>query len=131
MEQTTSISPTVRPPATPAKAVTNGAATSNDEAHLAGLRRINDYHASSLRQEDALNAAIGVYNADLLWIGAHVQKAIKQYLADSPCTLEYLQRVAPTLETSMQVARQIDRFSQIELQERRRREKIAASANNK
>jgi hypothetical protein len=43
--------------------------------------------------------------------------------------MEYVQKVKPIVETALQIARQIDRFSQIELQERRRRQKETAGRN--
>lgn len=134
MEESKAATPR-RPPASPPKETVapNGNATSLAAAngHAAALRRIGDYYVKSINQEDPLNAAVGVCNADLLWIGAQVQEALKSYLEDGPSTIDRIQKVKPVIDTALQLARQVDRFSQIEIQERRRQEIEAAPTENK
>ena len=130
MEESTTAS---APPASPPKKTVgaNGNATSltATNRHGAALRRIGDYYVCSINQKDPLDAALGVYNADLLWIGAHVQEAIKNYLKDGPNTVDQILKVKPVIDTVLQLARQVDRFSQIEIQERRRQDAAAALAD--
>lgn len=117
--------PAVSSPRTLSRSNGNEPASTADRLQVI-RRRISEYRETSLSKGDPLEAALGAYNADLITIGSHVQEAIKAYLATDPCNIDRIQTALPILGTALQVARQIDRFSQIELQERRRRQEVAA-----
>jgi hypothetical protein len=83
--------------------------------HEARLSRLRDYQVSSLGREDALQSNLGSINAGLMRVALWLEEIVQETMEGGPRTMERLQRISPAIETHLRVARQVDRFSQIEL----------------
>ena len=85
------------------------------EIRDARLSRVIDYQAISLKKNDALEANLGSINSGLMRIAVSLDETIEQAIESAPRTLDRAQRILPAIETHLRVARQIDRFAQIEV----------------
>ncbi len=74
-----------------------------------------DYQTKSLEKTDALEANLGSINSGLMRIAVSLDETIEQAIESGPRTLERVQRILPAIETHLRVARQIDRFAQIDV----------------
>lgn len=88
-----------------------------DVAHLheARLSRVRDYQAKSLAKEDDLEANLGSINSGLMRVALWLDEAIEEALESGPRSIERLKRMLPAIDTHLRVARQVDRFAQIEI----------------
>jgi len=83
--------------------------------HEARLSRVRDYQAKSLAKEDDLEANLGSINSGLMRVALWLDEAIEQALESGPRSIERLKRMLPAIDTHLRVARQVDRFAQIEI----------------
>ena len=83
------------------------------------LRRF-DYLAASLQKQNALEANLGSINAGLIGIAHSLGEMIEETLEAVPRNVESIQRLLPFIDTHLRVARQVDRFSQVELRTKAR-----------
>ena len=88
---------------------------SKAEIREARLSCVMDYQAKSLEKTDALEANLGSINSGLMRIAVSLDEMIEQALESGPRTLESVQRILPAIETHLRLARQVDRFAQIEV----------------
>jgi hypothetical protein len=86
--------------------------------------RIEEYQHAALQEKSPLRAILGAYNAELMAIGSRVQQAVLAHLETGPGDLKRIAPVLRLIETDLRIARQIDRFAQLELQERAADRKI-------
>lgn len=77
--------------------------------------RILDFQTESLAGPDSLRASLGALTGGLLEIGRRLEARIIASLDASPATMEELRRIKPALDSLLQVARQSDRFAQLEV----------------
>jgi hypothetical protein len=84
-------------------------------SHAARLSRVVDYQAQSLGKPDALQANLGSLNSGLMRIALNLDEALEQALSGGPRTVERVQKLLPAIETHLRVARQVDRFAQLEM----------------
>ncbi len=89
------------------------------------LKRVQDYQSQALAKTNALEANLGSVNSGLMGISLQLDHAIRKTLDASPDMIERVQKLLPTIETHLKVARQIDRFTQLELQMSASRKKKA------
>ena len=64
-------------------------------------------------------------------IAVHMDEVINENLALGPAGLDQIQRLAPTIETYLRVARQVDRFAQLETRAGQSQAKVAAPPKRK
>ena len=81
-------------------------------------RRVEEYHAGVLAKSDPLQAVLGSINAGLMQIGIQLDQQIRENLIAGPATLERIMRHAAAIELHLKLARQIDRFAQLEIRPR-------------
>lgn len=82
----------------------------------ARLSRVLDYQARSLEKDDPLEANLGSINSGLMRTALWLDEAIEQALQIGPPNIKRLPEISPAIETYLRVARQIDRFANIERQ---------------
>jgi hypothetical protein len=78
-------------------------------------QRIADYVAESLAKDDALEANLGILNADLMLIAHRFRHALDEALQQPPETLAEMAEFMPGIDGYLRVVKQIDRFSQLAL----------------
>ena len=78
-------------------------------------RRVQEYHAHVLAKEDPLQAVLGSLNAGLMEIGMTLDQAINENLTAGPVTIGQIMQYAAAVELQLKLARQIDRFAQLEI----------------
>ena len=88
------------------------------------LKRVLDYQAEVLTKESHLEAVLGTINAGLMGVTIRMDEFIERVLAANPKTIDRVQKLLPSIQTYLQVTRQIDRLTQVEL-------KVAASRKSK
>lgn len=81
----------------------------------ARLDRISDYQASALAKEDPLQANLGSINSGLMGIAVQMDVVIQRMWSGKTESIERIQKTLPALDAYLRVARQIDRYAQIEL----------------
>lgn len=86
--------------------------------------RIEEYQHAALQEKSPLRAILGAYNAELMAIGSRVQQAVLAHLETGPADVKQIAPVLRLIDTDLKIARQIDRFAQLELQERAAARKI-------
>jgi hypothetical protein len=79
------------------------------------LQRILDYAAQALAKSNVLESNLASINSGLLKMALWLEQTIEEATTRTPITPERMQRVYQAIDTHLRVARQIDRFSQIEL----------------
>ena len=77
-------------------------------------RRVQKYHVRALASDDPLKASLGSINAELMHIAMALDRAVNEYLAAGPLSLERIMRHRSAVEVLLKLARQIDRFAQLE-----------------
>jgi hypothetical protein len=82
-----------------------------DERRIALLQRCE---ADAFAKPHATQAALAVLTAGLVDLAFCMNDAIRQNMSGSPLTLEGIQRLQPAIDLELRLARQIDRFSQLE-----------------
>jgi hypothetical protein len=86
------------------------------------MQRIADYLAACLSNANALEANLGIVNSDLLLIAFRLKQTIDQAQESGAKSLEELDYLLPAIETYLQITKQIDRFSRLELKLKRDRD---------
>jgi hypothetical protein len=79
-------------------------------------QRIADYCAAALENPCPLAADVGVVNSDLMRVQCFVQEALNHAIAEIIPTLTGLASVTPGIDTLLKVNKQIDRYTQLEIQ---------------
>ena len=83
--------------------------------HESRLSRVADYQAKSLAREDDLEANLGSINSGLMRVALWLDETIDQVLESGPRSVERLTRMLPAIDAHLRVARQVDRFAQLEI----------------
>ena len=99
--------------------------------HEARLSRLHDYLTNSLEKKDALEANVGSVNSGLIRVAIWLDETIEQAIESGPCSIERIESVSPAIDTQLRVARQVDRFAQIEIRstESGKPKKIGSNTN--
>ena len=79
------------------------------------LQRVLDYQAHALANTNVVESNLASVNSGLLRMALWLEDTIKQAMAITPVTVERMQLVYKAIDTHLRVARQIDRFAQVEL----------------
>ncbi len=79
------------------------------------LQRILEYAAQALSNSRVLESNLASINSGLLKMALWLEQTIEEATTRTPMTPERMQRVYRAIDTHLRVARQIDRFAQIEL----------------
>jgi hypothetical protein len=95
------------------------------------LERVDAYLEKVLAKKNSLQANLGSINSGLMRIAVHMDEVINENLALGPASLDQIQRLAPTIETYLRVARQVDRFAQLETRAGQSPAKVAAPPKRK
>jgi hypothetical protein len=82
--------------------------------HTARLQRIIDYQIEALAKPQALEANLGCVNGGLLRVSYYLEETLDESIAAGPRTADRLERMRPVVDMQLRVARQIQRFAQIE-----------------
>lgn len=92
--------------------------TTEQAAKLQALRaeRILDYLQSALTQHDPLLANLGAVHSDLLQIERKLKQALDRALSDATRDVLDFEVLLPGLDHLLRLAKQIDRFTQLEIQ---------------
>lgn len=85
----------------------------DDEASDVRTRRLAEYMASSLTEDDPLAANLGAVNGDLMLLAYRMRQALDGLFDEPPESVQELQAAMPGLEGYLKVTKQIDRFSQL------------------
>ncbi len=101
------------------------------ELREARRRRLDEYRKFALKEKNLLCANLAMANADLMETCLHLGEAINGRLSRNPGSLEQIQKVAPTIEMYLRVARQVDRLAQLDVQAPQTRKKAAARSKPK
>ena len=80
-------------------------------------RRILDYATESLAKLGPLEANLGLINSDLMGMAYRLKQAIEKAM-EPAAKLEDFENILPAIENFQKLARQIDRFAQLELRVR-------------
>lgn len=83
--------------------------------HDARWKRVLDYQARSLEKDDPLEATLGSVNSGLMRTALWLDEATEKVMDSGPPDVERLAQIAPAIDTYLRVARQVDRFANIEL----------------
>jgi hypothetical protein len=86
---------------------------------------VDEFEQQRLDDPDALAACLGAMQADLLRVGFQLGDAVKRLLAGRPLSAENLQDIEPSLNIYLRVARQNERYGQLDL--RRAEQQASAS----
>lgn len=99
--------------------------------HEARLGRLHDYLAKSLKKKDALEANLGSINSGLMRVAVWLDETIEQAIESGPPSIERIESLLPAIDTQLRVARQVDRFAQIEIRaaEARKPKKFGSNTN--
>jgi len=83
-----------------------------------GLRPkpFSSYRRQALAQSNSLLASIRLLNCDLMEIAHRYHCAVKKVIREAPPDLKKLDAVGPALQDCLQLNRQIDRYTQLDLQ---------------
>ena len=76
-------------------------------------QRIADYVAESLAQEDAMEANLGVVNADLMLLAHRFRHVLEEAMQQPPETLAEMAELMPGVDSYLRVVKQVDRLSQL------------------
>ena len=96
-----------------------------DDVHRAALpdgpadleeARIGEYRQESLERSDRLQAVLGAANSRLMEVLHRYHAAIGRRMGPEP-SLDRLRRLTPHLEMCLKLARQVDRYAQLELRQ--------------
>ncbi len=90
------------------------------------LRRIMDYRQEVLAKADALEANLGAVNSELMSIGYRLHQAIEAAMEVAPGALDDFQKLMPAIDNYLRIAKQIDRFAQLDLRLVKARERSRA-----
>jgi hypothetical protein len=120
-KDTNQAGPEPSPPPQPSRPASGQPSLSDAEVAALRLARIQEYLVESLQQLDALEANLGAAAADLMSLGCQLKVAIEESLAETPHALERFQRLQPAISEYLKVARQIDRYAQLDQRLRERR----------
>ena len=99
-------------------------------SHDARLSRVLDYQVSALEKDDPLEANLGSINSGLMRVALWLDETIEQAMASGPPNVERLSRILPATDTLLRVARQVDRFANIELRAAAARKPKTPDANH-
>lgn len=77
------------------------------------VQRIADYAADSLAKDNALEANLGVVNADLMLIAFRFRDVLEDVLQQPTETLAQMAEFMPGVDGYLKVVKQVDRFSQL------------------
>ncbi len=83
--------------------------------HELRLRRIREYLHESLCKDDSLESNVGAINSGLLRMAQWIEEVLEDAMSDGSQNLDRLKRLMPAIEAQLKIARQVDRFAQIEL----------------
>jgi hypothetical protein len=114
------------------KTVRNDDSSDNTQAHPDGAavdngadgieirrKRIQDYRNSALAEEDLLRANLGASNADLLEMALWMKEQWDKTVGRAANSREELSQQRAWVEDYLRIARQSDRYSQLEINFRR------------
>jgi hypothetical protein len=102
-------------PIEPADTMPLAAGPELSESDQLRLQRILDYTAQALANSNVLESNLASINCGLLKMALWLEQTIAEAMTRTPVTPERMQRVYQAIDTHLRVARQIDRFAQIEL----------------
>ena len=88
------------------------APSENDQLRM---QRILEYAAQALANTNVLESNLASINSGLLKMALWLEQTIEEATASMPLTPERVQRVYQAIDTHLRIARQVDRFAQIEL----------------
>ena len=85
------------------------------EIYEARERRIDDYLSTALTIEDALRSNLAAINADLMRQALYVEHALRDVQGESLTSIEAAQAQESALNDLLRIAKQIDRYAQLEI----------------
>jgi len=85
------------------------------DSQAARLRRVEDYQNDALAKKNALEANLGSINAGMIRIAVWLDDILERTMGSELPSVELLQKISPAIDTQLRVARQIDRFANLEL----------------
>ena len=77
------------------------------------LQKIEQYQRDSLANSDAEQASLAAANAGLMRMGLQLEEAVVALLSKHSKSLEWLERIQPTVELHLKLMRQVDRVSRL------------------
>jgi len=86
-----------------------------DDAGDVRVERILEHVDDSLREEDALQAAVGAASGDLMLMQYRVHQALEEALRETPDSLTAIAEVLPAMNTFMKLSQQVGQFVQLSL----------------
>jgi len=112
---TSEVTETVADGTTPAE--TAPANEPEAKANAAGLtakrlKKVDDLLRESLDKVDTLEANLGVVSADLMRMACRLTVAIEESLGKK--SLEHIDKLVPTIDAYLRIARQIDRLAMLD-----------------
>jgi len=84
------------------------------ESETLRKQRIDDFQRNALADPDALQANLGAINGGLMRLSYRMEAAIEASLAQIRDPAERFERLGPAIDTFLKVARQIDRYAQLD-----------------
>lgn len=104
----------------PATIEPDGAAPPSDgalptENYRLRFQRVLDYQGQALANVSPLESNLGSINCGLLRMALRLEETIEATMVRTPVSAERMERVYKAIDTHLRVARQIDRFAQVEL----------------
>lgn len=76
------------------------------------LEKVDDHLRESLDKADSLEANLGVVSADLMRMACRLTVAIEESLGKR--SLEQIDKLVPTIDAYLRIARQIDRLAMLD-----------------
>lgn len=86
-----------------------------DDAADVRVERILEHVDDSLKEEDALQAAVGAASGDLMLMQYRVHQALEEALQETPDSLTAITEVLPAMNTFMRLSQQVGQFIQLSL----------------
>lgn len=77
--------------------------------------RVSDYQAASLNKEDPFEANIGSLNSGMMDIALRLEGIVGELFDSGARSTTVLQDIVPAIDMQLRVARQVERYSQLEL----------------
>ena len=112
---TAEVTETVAVGTTPAEtAPANEPEAKSNAAGLTAMRleKVDDHLRESLDKTDTLEANLGVVSADLMRMACRLTVAIEESLGKR--SLEHIDKLVPTIDAYLRIARQIDRLAMLD-----------------
>lgn len=77
--------------------------------------RVDEYQQKALKVSNPLRAILGSVNSDLCKVGFHVAHTVIEAAKQIDRSTDRLHQLTPNIDVQLRVARQVERFAQLEL----------------